>query len=149
MPSPNDTWEDGIRAMINTNDENTGTTCDVLVIDDNEDIVRLLTSYLEGKGIRAKGMTSGTDLADTLVRDQPRLVLLDVMMPVFNGFALFESIKKEAARTGTRVYFISALPERNLAWYVRTNGAAGYITKPFSMAAIDAVLAETGLLAKR
>ncbi len=131
--------------MICTKDNCSDVTCDVLVVDDNEDIVRSLISYLDAKGISAKGMTSGVDFAEVYAQSKPRVVFLDVMMPVFNGYALFESIKKAAASNGTRVYFFSVLPERNLAWYARTNGAAGYISKPFSTAEINAVLADAGL----
>ncbi len=133
--------------MIKTGSDGIERGCDVIVVDDDADVLRLLTSYLTGKGIRTKGMNTGMGLAEFLARDRPRLVLLDVMMPVSNGYALYDTIKKDAALNGTKVYFISALPERNLAWYVQTNGAAGYITKPFSTADIDAVLAAVGISA--
>jgi DNA-binding response OmpR family regulator len=118
---------------------------DVFVIDDDEDILHLLILHLVERGIRARGMTNGMDLVEILVRNPPRLVLLDIMMPVLNGYALYSAIKSEEALGGTQVYFISALPERSVAWYARTIGAAGFIPKPFSMADIDIVLDSVGL----
>ncbi len=117
---------------------------DVFVIDDDEDILHLLILHLTERGLRAKGLTNGTDLVEILVRNPPRLVLLDVMMPVLNGYRLYSSIKSEETLRGTHVYFISALPQRSVAWYARTSGAAGFIPKPFSMADIDIVLDSVG-----
>nr|MDO8084020.1 response regulator [Candidatus Sigynarchaeum springense] len=133
--------------MNNTSSGDREHGCDVVVVDDDADILHLLVSHIKEKGIRVKGLRSGVELADIIASERPRLLLLDVLMPVFNGYALYDSIKEETARIGTRVYFISALPERNLKWSVQTSGAAGYITKPFSMADIDAVLAEAGISA--
>ncbi len=133
-------------SLIINFDKGGDTSCDVLVIDDDVDILHLLISHITTRGIHVKGMTSGKDLVEKITRDPPRLVLLDVMMPMFNGYQLYEAIKNWAAINGTRVYFISALPEQDLSWHVQMSGAAGYITKPFSMADIDAVLAAAGLL---
>lgn len=116
------------------------------ICDDDAAVLEVLTSFIELRGIRVKSMTSGQELIEAINRKPPRLVLLDVMMPVVNGYAVFSSIKSLARLSGIRIYFISALPERNLAWYAKTNGADGYITKPFSIKDIDAVLAESGIL---
>ncbi len=131
--------------MIITKDNGHDTSCDVLVIDDDVDILYLLISHLTTRGIHVKGMTSGKDLVHMVTRDRPRLVLLDVIMPMFNGYALYEAIKNEMALGGTRVYFISALPEQDLAWHVERSGADGYVAKPFTMADIDAVIAAAGI----
>jgi DNA-binding response OmpR family regulator len=136
--------EDG---MIITKDTDHDTSCDVLVIDDDVDILYLLIAHLTSRGIHAKGMTSGKDLPEVLASVRPRLVLLDVMMPVFNGYALYEAIKNEMALGGTSVYFISALPEQDLSWHVEQSGAAGYVAKPFTIADIDAILAAAGFAA--
>jgi CheY-like chemotaxis protein len=118
---------------------------DVYVIDDDEAVLEVLVTVLTARGARVKAMTSGQDLVEMIARKPPRLVLLDIMMPVINGYAVFSSIKNLAAIHKIRVYFVSALPEQNLAWYAKTNGADGYITKPFTMADIDAVLANAGI----
>ncbi len=131
--------------MIMTKDNGSDASCDVLVIDDDVDILYLLIAHLTTRGIHAKGMTSGKDLVNIITRDRPRLVLLDVMMPVFNGYSLYEAIKNETSMGGTLVYFISALPEQDLAWHVERSGAAGFIAKPFRMADIDAAIAAAGI----
>jgi PleD family two-component response regulator len=118
---------------------------DVYVVDDDESVLEVLVSILTARGARVKAMSSGQDLAEMIARKPPRLVLLDIMMPVINGYAIFSSIKNLAAIHKIRVYFVSALPEQNLAWYAKTNGADGYITKPFKMADIDAVLVNAGI----
>ncbi len=118
---------------------------DVYVVDDDPTVLDVLVSTLTAKGISVKGLSSGKDLLDLITRRSPRLVLLDIMMPLLNGYTIFSSIKSLAAAHGIRVYFISALPERNLAWYAKTNGAAGYITKPFTMADINAALSDAGI----
>ncbi len=126
-------------------DGDRGTPCDVLVVDDENDVLELVISHLSNKGICVKGMTSGKGLAEAIARDRPRLVLLDVVMPEFNGYTLCEAIKTGNGIDDTRVYFISALPEEDVARHVERSGAAGFIAKPFTFADIDAVLAANGI----
>lgn len=131
--------------MISDSRKDSDSTYDVYVVDDDTTIIELIVEILTIKGIRVKGMTSGFDLVDLIKVKPPRLVLLDVMMPILTGYAIFASIKHLAEIHHFPVYFISALPESNLAWYTRTNGAAGYIKKPFTMATLDTVLASAGI----
>jgi len=132
--------------MIVTKDSICDAACDVLVIDDDEDTVYLLISCLASRGIHAKGMTSGRDLIDVLERDQPRLILLDVIMPTLSGSDLYKAIKHEMALGGTKVYFLSALPRPDLAMLAARAGVDGYIAKPFTMDDIDAAIAAAGIV---
>ncbi|MEX2682184.1 MAG: response regulator [Candidatus Sigynarchaeota archaeon] len=135
--------------MIVTKDSICDSACDVLVIDDDEDIVYLLISCLATRGIHVKGMTSGKDLIDVLARDQPRLILLDVIMPTLSGSDLYNAIKNELALGGTKVYYLSAMPREDLARLAEQSGVDGYIAKPFTMDEIDAAIAAAGIVSLR
>ncbi len=120
-------------------------TCDVLVIDDDEDLLQLLISHLVARGIKGKGITNGKDLVELVNRYRPRLVLLDIMMPIFDGYMLYDIIKSKIAQGGTCVYFISAITEQDVLRHVESTGVTGFIEKPFSFDDIDAVLDLCGI----
>jgi DNA-binding response OmpR family regulator len=77
--------------------------------------------------------------------NHPRVVFLDVAMPGFNGYTLCEAVKDEPEAMKPPIYFITAMPEKDVSWHVKRCGAAGFIAKPFTFAEIDAVLAANGL----
>ncbi|NMC07590.1 MAG: response regulator [Candidatus Lokiarchaeota archaeon] len=132
--------------MFLTKDNGCRDSCDVLVIDDDPDVLDLLLAILTKRGVSSKVLTSGKDLVVEIGRSHPRLLLLDVRLPGFNGYALCDLLKNEPSAAGIPIYFITALPAADVAWHVAQCGAAGFIQKPFTLADIDNLLAEHGLL---
>lgn len=67
-------------------------SCEVLVVDDDEDIRDTVVEILEDSGYQACGAENGRAALDLLhgSEDPPKLILLDLMMPVMNGFAFRE-----------------------------------------------------------
>ena len=117
----------------------------VLIVEDDHNIAQLLQMYLEKEGYAVTLAHDGGQGLDKFRAIQPDLVLLDVMMPVMDGWALCQAIRAEAQ---TPIIMLTAKGETDDKVQGLRSGADDYITKPFEMkevlARIEAVLRRTG-----
>jgi CheY-like chemotaxis protein len=107
----------------------------ILVVDDDQDLRESLREILEEEGFETIGATNGKeamDLLRTAGQPQPRLILLDIMMPVMTGLDVVDHLRKAAPFVWTPVVFMTAF--RTL---VKTDEKTRVLCKPFS---IDGVL---------
>src|SRR5690606_16779186 len=81
---------------------------DVLIVDDDAASRDLLRRALEKEGWRVRGAENGHEGLDRLREAQPGVVLLDLMMPGVDGFAMLEAMRAEAAYEDTPVVVITA-----------------------------------------
>ncbi len=113
----------------------------VLVVEDDRNIAGLLQMYLEKEGYAVTIAYDGGEGLDKYRAIQPDLVLLDVMMPVMDGWAVCKAIRAEAT---TPIIMLTAKSETDDKVSGLKVGADDYITKPFEMrevlARIEAVL---------
>ena len=113
----------------------------VLVVEDDKNIRDLLQMYLEKEGYRVTTAADGGQALKRFRADQPDLVLLDVMMPVMDGWSVCKNIRAESQ---TPVIMLTAKSETDDKVAGLKSGADDYITKPFEMkevlARIEAVL---------
>jgi signal transduction histidine kinase/ligand-binding sensor domain-containing protein/AraC-like DNA-binding protein/ActR/RegA family two-component response regulator len=118
----------------------------ILLVDDNPDILAMLSTILAGKFklFRASGAKDGLEIAQ---RELPDIILSDVMMPEVDGFQLAESIKRNPLTAHIPILFLTAKVSLRDVMKGLEIGATDYITKPFSE---DILLAKiTNLLADR
>ena len=113
----------------------------VLVVEDDKNIAELLQMYLEKEGYTVTLAFDGGQGLQKFRNLQPDLVLLDVMMPVMNGWEVCRNIRSES---DTPVIMLTAKGELDDKITGLKAGADDYITKPFEMrevlARIEAVL---------
>ena len=113
----------------------------VLIVEDDRNIAELLQMYLEKEGYAVKVAGDGGQGLAEFRASQPDLVLLDVMMPVMDGWAVCKAIRAEAQ---TPVIMLTAKGETDDKVSGLKCGADDYVTKPFEMkevlARIEAVL---------
>ncbi|HLL65293.1 MAG TPA: response regulator transcription factor [Micromonosporaceae bacterium] len=118
----------------------------LLVVDDEPDIVELLSATLRYAGFEVASATSGRQALEEARRFRPDLVLLDVMMPDLDGFEVLRRIRGEGARVP--VLFLTARDATEDKIKGLTLGGDDYVTKPFSLseilARINAVLRRVG-----
>lgn len=100
----------------------------ILVVEDNEDINRILRRYLEREGYTVVSAFSGTEARLQLKADKFQLILLDLMIPGITGEELIGEIRKELQ---TPIIVISAKTSLEDKVNALKNGADDYITKPF------------------
>ena len=116
----------------------------VLIAEDDRNIAELLQMYLEKEGYAVTVASDGGQGLAKFRSIHPDLVLLDIMMPVMDGWAVFRAIRAESQ---TPVIMLTAKGETDDKVSGLRAGADDYITKPFEMkevlARIEAVLRRT------
>ena len=113
----------------------------VLIVEDDRNIAELLQMYLEKEGYAVTTAFDGGQGLAKFRAIKPDLVLLDVMMPVMDGWAVCKTIRAESK---TPIIMLTAKSETDNKVQGLKAGADDYITKPFEMkevlARIEAVL---------
>ena len=116
----------------------------VLIVEDDKNIQELLQLYLEKEGYAVTVASDGAQGLAKFRAIKPDLVLLDVMMPVMDGWAVCKAIRADGE---TPVIMLTAKSETDDKIAGLKAGADDYITKPFEMrevlARIEAVLRRT------
>ena len=69
----------------------------ILVVDDDPNISRLVTLYLEREGYEVKTAARGDDAVNEFTRLPPDMMLLDVMLPGMDGYQVLKSVRKSSA----------------------------------------------------
>ena len=110
----------------------TGQAYSILVVDDNEMNRDLLTRRLERQGYQVTTAVDGQEALDVLSRQEFSLVLLDIMLPVINGYQVLEQMKADQKSSHIPVIITTALDEADGKAKCIELGADDYLTKPFN-----------------
>jgi putative two-component system response regulator len=116
----------------------THTPPNVLIVDDASANLELLTEILGQRGVESRPVLSGQLAIMAARADPPDLILLDINMPVMNGFEVYERLKADAALKDIPVIFITALTETVDKLRAFSMGAVDYVTKPFQAEEVSA-----------
>lgn len=103
----------------------------VLVVDDEANIVELLTVSLKFQGFDVRSANSGTDALRVAREFRPDAYILDVMMPGMDGYELLQKLRSEGLEGP--VLYLTAKDGVESRIHGLTIGADDYITKPFSL----------------
>jgi two-component system response regulator GlrR len=101
----------------------------ILVVDDDEDILRLLTMRLHARGFRVTSVASAEQALAHLAVDPPRVVISDIRLPGRDGLSLFEEVR--STRPTLPVILLTAHGNIPDAVDATSRGVFGYLTKPF------------------
>ena len=104
----------------------------LLVADDEPNIVISLEYLMKREGYDVLVATDGNQALEAIQREQPALVLLDVMMPGKTGFEVCQEVRADASLDGVRILMLTAKGRENDVSKGLALGADGYMTKPFS-----------------
>ena len=114
----------------------------VLIADDEPNIVVSLEYLLKRAGYTVLVARDGQEAIDTLRRERPALVLLDVMMPKKSGHEVCAELRADEALRDTQVLMVSAKGRDTDVDKGLGVGADAYMTKPFSTKELAAKVAE-------
>lgn len=103
----------------------------ILIVDDDELNRQLLTQRVQSVGHRAHLAGSGDEALELLGRQQVDLIMLDIVMPGMDGFALLQKIKAIPAWVDIPVLMVSALDDSKTMVRCLEGGAEDYVTKPY------------------
>lgn len=120
----------------------------ILIVDDEKDLVELLTYNLKKAGFETASAANGRAALQSIATRVPDLILLDVMLPELSGTEVASRIRTNPATAAVPIIMLSAKSEDVDQIVGLTVGADDYITKPFSvkvlMARIEAMLRRVG-----
>jgi CheY-like chemotaxis protein len=111
----------------------TQTTSRLLVVDDEPQIVWMLQFTLEAEGYQTLAAADGRTALDEVREHHPSVVLLDIMMPVMDGWAFLEELQTIPATERPRVIVVSARSSRRDRAKAAELGADAFVAKPFSV----------------
>ena len=105
---------------------------DVFIVEDDFDIRDVLTEVLQDEGYSVGGAANGREAIDALAGGAfPRLILLDLMMPVMSGWQFVAEQRKAPSLASIPVVVVSA--DGNLQQKAESLGASGWLRKPIEI----------------
>lgn len=104
----------------------------VMVVDDERDIRRLVSFTLKRHGFEVVEAEDGVAALKLAERERPDLILMDVMMPVMNGYEASRKLKENEKTSGIPIVMLSAKSQLAEVQAGLESGAARYICKPFT-----------------
>lgn len=102
----------------------------ILLVDDEQDILDLLSINLEIEGFQIATANNGMEAIEIAKKFQPHLIVLDMMMPKLNGIETCNLLRKNNLFQNTIITFLSANNEEQTQINGLETGADDYITKP-------------------
>jgi DNA-binding response OmpR family regulator len=104
----------------------------ILLVDDDREIIAALRTVLEGKGYRVLTASDGNAGLAVAERENPHLVVVDMMMPKKSGFLVLEKLKSTPEKK-PKVIMITANEGSRHRAYAEMLGVDDYLRKPFSL----------------
>lgn len=114
----------------------------VLVVEDEDNLVRLLTRFLTRKGYEVASTANGAECLRKIVEDPPDILLLDVILPGKDGLEILTEVKTKNPQLP--VVMVSGVESGEVIQRALRMGASAYVTKPFDLETVVEVL-EQGL----
>ena len=114
----------------------------ILLVDDESSIRTIVRVNLESDGMVVVEARHGAEALERVRRDQPDLVLLDVMMPDVDGWEVAERLGRDDTTRDIPVVFISARAAYEDRMRAQKLGAVGYVVKPFDPLRLGSVVGD-------
>lgn len=110
----------------------------ILIIDDEVKILRLLQFNLESEGHNVKVLSDPTEAVRQAEKDKPDVIIMDLMMPVVDGYRLTEMLRASAETSEIPIIIISAKAQHGQLLYAYKNFDINYyISKPFTIEQVN------------
>ena len=102
----------------------------VLVVDDITTNITLIKALLKGKNYEVLVAQSGTQALEIAQQQHPDLILLDIMMPIMDGYEVLARLRSDEKTKDIRIVILSALANESDIKNAMELGADAYLTKP-------------------
>jgi len=112
----------------------------ILVVEDEESLLKLESILLSSKGYNVTGVMDGKSALEEIATNKPDLVILDIMLPEIDGFEVCRRIKENPETSGIPVVMLTAKKNSQDVARGTEVGAAAYLTKPFKSAKVIEVI---------
>jgi two-component system response regulator RpaA len=114
----------------------------ILVIEDDEEVGFLVRISLESNGYDVVTVNDGSRGFAAAQRQNPDLIVLDLMMPIMDGFAVLEALQTNDRTAGVPVLILSAMATEHAQEQCYQRGAKVFMTKPFDPSLLAGVVGE-------
>lgn len=114
----------------------------ILIVDDEPDIVLSLEFLMQSKGYEVAVARNGEEALRLASEFRPQLVLLDVMMPLVNGFEVCRRLRADPQQRGLKILILTARGRESEVKRGLNEGADAYVTKPFATQELIAAVEE-------
>ena len=104
----------------------------ILVVDDSPTEVHKLTIMLEKHGHKVIGAENGADGIALARKERPDIILMDIVMPGFNGFQATRQLTKDELTKNIPVIIVTAKDQETDKVWGKRQGAKAYLTKPIN-----------------
>lgn len=112
----------------------------ILLADDEDDIKIILKMFLETRGYDVVTAFDGLDAVDQAKSQKPDAILLDVMMPLIDGFEVCKKLKADPDTASIPVIMLSAASHSESVQKGMSAGAVDYLVKPFEPEHLETLL---------
>ncbi len=113
----------------------------VLVVDDDPEIVTMVSFRLAKRGYRVVTAIDGNEALEVASRERPALIVLDVMMPGRTGWEVARALKQDPVTEKIKIVMLTAIGESVNAITSPLYGADAYIDKPFDFTVLEKTVA--------
>jgi CheY-like chemotaxis protein len=103
----------------------------ILIVDDEGDIVKVLTLRLQSSGYNTVVAFDGVQGVFMAHKERPHLIILDIRMPAGDGFSVAEKLKESKRTNRIPIIFLTGSPEKDAEERSRALGARYFIKKPY------------------
>lgn len=104
----------------------------ILMVDDNRDIVEIVSLRLEANGYEVIPAFTGKEALEKARSEEPQVILLDIMMPGQDGFEVGRELKADVLTRDIPIIMATARGDhKDILRAVTDAGAVGYVVKPF------------------
>ena len=112
----------------------------ILVVDDDPEIVSLLSTRLGRRGYKISTASDGVKAIEIAKKELPDLVLLDVMMPGKSGWEVARVLKQDPVTQKVKIMMVSAIGEKTNELTAPIYGADAHIDKPFEFEKLEKMI---------
>jgi DNA-binding response OmpR family regulator len=104
----------------------------ILILDDEKDVTDFIEILLKMEDFEVKSLNTSTDLMKELLENDYDLLIIDIMMPQFNGIQLTRLIKNDKKLKKIPIIVVTALNDKKNRFVAEHSGADAFFVKPFS-----------------
>ena len=104
----------------------------VLIVEDNELNMKLFRDLLEAHGYQTSGTSNGFEALDLVRKLRPDLILMDIQLPLLDGYEATRRIKADPELRATPIIVVTSYALSGDETKAREAGCDAYVTKPFS-----------------
>lgn len=118
--------------------ERTGAS--ILVVDDDPEIVSMLTTRLTARGYSVSTASDGHRAIELAKRERPDVILLDVMMPGKSGWEVARSLKQDPITQSIKIVMVTAIGQQVNEITSPLYGADAHVDKPFEFEKLEKII---------